>query len=128
VSSDSNRRASPRIDARIKVQFRNGREFIACYSENLSRGGIFLQTEIPPDPNAILEVVLDIPNNVPSSNRQIVLRGRVIRLMSVVENSKATHKVAVQFVELTPQIQMQLDSLYEQILEAPRTDAKLSAE
>src|SRR5207302_707654 len=100
--------------------FKNGREFIACYSENISKGGIYLQTELPPDPNALLEIVLDLPTALQASGtKQISLRGRVVRLMSLVENSKATHKVAVQFIELTPQIQMQLDLLYEEFLNSP---------
>jgi hypothetical protein len=110
-----NRRIFPRIDARVKVQFRSGKEFIDCYSENISQGGILLQSNIPPDPNAVMEIVMDLPAGETLPSRQVALRGRVVRLMSVVENSKAIHKFAIQFVELTPQIQAQLDLLYEQL-------------
>lgn len=111
-----NRRIYPRIDARVKVQFRSGKEFIACYSENISQGGILLQSEVPPDPNAVMEIVLDLPAGNPTTPaRQLPLRGRVVRLMSMVENSKATHRFAIQFVEMTPQVQAQLDLLYEQL-------------
>ncbi len=117
MTADANRRSSNRVDARVKVQFKNGREFVACYSENISKGGIFLQSEVPPDPNATLEIVLDFPEGVASSqSKAIVLKGKVVRLMSVVDSGKAIHKVAVQFIELTPQIQMQLDLLYESLL------------
>ncbi|MDB5038358.1 MAG: hypothetical protein JWQ35_1886 [Bacteriovoracaceae bacterium] len=119
MTEPKNRRVHPRVDARVRVQFKSGKEFVACYSENLSKGGIYLQTSVPPDPNAVLEIVLDLPETLQSSSSQLLLRGRVIRLMSMVEDSKAIHKVAVQFVELTPQIQMQLDLLYEELLSQP---------
>jgi hypothetical protein len=115
-----NRRFHPRLDARVRVQFRNGKEFIACYSENISKGGIYLQSVKPPDPNAVMEIILDLPpKNRVFPEAQLKLKGRVIRLMSYVEDSKATHKFAVQFVELTPQIQTQLDLLYDELLKNP---------
>ena len=107
-----NRRASPRIDARIQVDFRSGREFIVCYSENISKGGLALQTESAPDPNAVIEIILHPPAE--SGHREdIKLRGRIVRMMSMMDCGKALHKVALQFVDMTPQIQMKLDLLYE---------------
>ncbi len=107
-----NRRASPRIDARIRVDFRSGREFIACYSENISKGGLFLQTETAPDPNASIEVVLHPPEES-GSHEDIKLLGRIVRMISVSDSGKSLHKVALQFIDMTPQVQSKLDLLYE---------------
>jgi hypothetical protein len=109
-----NRRTAPRVDARIQVAFQSNEEFIHCYSENISKGGIFLQTDVQPDPNATIEVVLHTPKSSLSDSREIRLKGRVVRLFSIVENAKQVHKVALQFVDLTPQVQTQLDMLYEE--------------
>lgn len=110
----ANRRSSARVDARIQVAFQSNAEFIHCYSENISKGGIFLQTEIQPDPNATIEIILLPPKSAKTAPGEIKLKGRVVRLFSVVENSKPIHKVALQFVDLTPQVQTQLDLLYEE--------------
>lgn len=96
------------------MAFQNNQEYVQCYSENISQGGLFLQTNVPPDPNATIEIVLQPPKNA-KNHSPITLKGRVVRLVTVIEESKAIHKVAVQFVEMTPQIQTQLDILYEEM-------------
>ncbi|MBN8555138.1 MAG: PilZ domain-containing protein [Deltaproteobacteria bacterium] len=115
----SERRRSKRIDARIEVQFRSGKEFVACYTQNLSKGGIYLETETLPDPNASIEIVLELP---PSASRKkgdtIKVVGRVVRLMTISMDSKTIHKIGVQFLDVNPQTQMQLDLFYEELANA----------
>jgi hypothetical protein len=106
-----NRRHSERVDARINVRFRTGDEYVLCYSQNLSRGGIYLEAETLPDPNAIIELVLQLPN---PKEKQITLRGRVARTMSVSSGGKTVHKIAIQFIEVPPELQAQLDLFYNQ--------------
>jgi hypothetical protein len=82
--ANKNRRRSDRIDARIKVQFRSGKEFSACYSQNLSKGGIYLETADLPDPNALIELDMELPgspqNPTPTT---ISITGKIVRLMTV---------------------------------------------
>ncbi len=104
------RRSSPRIDAKIEVQFQSGKDFARCYTENLSKGGILLQTDELPDPNATIEVVLYTPGN---DTHKISVRGKVVRRITVSENSKKVHKVALQFVDITADAQTEIDRLYE---------------
>ncbi len=112
----SDRRIHPRIDARIRVQFKTGKEFIDSYSENISKGGIYLETSAAPDPNAVLEVVLDLPLALQAPDlKQITLRGRIVRTITSSEDKKTTHKVAIQFIEMTPQIQTKLDMMYDDL-------------
>lgn len=111
-----NRRKSERVDAKIQVKFRSQQEFSACYSQNLSKGGIYLETESLPDPNAVIELDLEIPAS--SSRPQassVSLRGRIVRLMSVAVEGKKVHKVAIQFIDVPPHIQFQIDALYEEL-------------
>jgi c-di-GMP-binding flagellar brake protein YcgR len=112
------RRRSQRIDARIEVQFRSGTEFTACYTQNLSKGGIYLETESLPDPNATIEIVLELPKSDTRKSTKLKLIGRIVRLMSVSIDSKTIHKVGIQFLDVPPQIQVQLDSFYEELAKA----------
>lgn len=116
MSEVQNKRAHPRVDAKIDVQIRTGAEFAACYSQNISKGGIYLETEVLPDPNAIVELVLDLPPELmKASPKSITLKGRIVRLMTVTSEKRTIHKVAIQFLEIQPDIQLQLDRLYEQL-------------
>ena len=112
----ANKRSSNRIDARIEVKISTQKEFEVCYSQNISRGGIFLETSILPDPNANIELVLNLkPLLAGSSDSMLSLTGRVVRLISVSENGKSIHKIGIQFVDLSPQVQMQIDQIYERL-------------
>ena len=121
MPSGSERRISPRVDAKIDVHFRSGDEFVRCYSTNISKGGILLETNELPDPNAMIDVVLELPRAPkPSQNdpEKISLRGRIVRRISLSENGTQIHKVAIQFVEVSPDAQNELDRLYESFVEA----------
>jgi len=111
-----NRRGSDRIDAKIEVQFRSNKEFVSCYSQNISKGGIYIETFELPDPNANVELVLDLSAATSDSNLgKVSLVGKVVRLMTMSIDGRKVHKVALQFIDVPPQIQAKLDSLYEKL-------------
>jgi hypothetical protein len=115
-SNLASRRKSERIDARILVQLRSGQEFVQAYSQNISKGGIYLETSNLPDPNATIEVAFDLSSIADSSiPQQLVLTGRVVRLMTVHEGGKPLHKIAIQFVDLDPSLQVQIDALHDRL-------------
>jgi hypothetical protein len=122
----ADRRRSQRIDARIEVQFRNGKEFTACYTQNLSKGGIYLETETLPDPNALIELVLEIPATIrQAGGTTLKLMGRIVRLMSVNSDSKTIHKVGIQFLDVPAQVQLQLDSFFDELAKAePKAEVR----
>lgn len=104
------KRKFPRYDARIEVKFETGEEYTICYSRNISRGGIFIETAELPDPNATIELVLDLTEPMESAKPlQLKVTGKVVRLMSINESGKSTHHVAIQFVDIPPQVQIELD-------------------
>ncbi len=119
MTNDQNpatRRSSERIDARIQVKFRSGQEFAKAYSQNISRGGIYLETKTLPDPNATVEIALDL--ELPTKNSslgEILLKGKVVRLMTINVDGQTVHKIALQFIDVEPQIQAKLDALYIQL-------------
>ncbi len=115
-SSLASRRKSERIDARILVQLRSGQEFAQAYSQNISKGGIYLETSNLPDPNATIEVSFDLSSLADSTIPQrLVLTGKVVRLMTIHEGGKPLHKIAIQFVDLDPSLQLQIDTLYDRL-------------
>jgi hypothetical protein len=110
---NDDRRSSKRIDARIQVDFRNEKEFVQCYSQNLSKGGIYLETPQLPDPNANIELSLHLPASANGgASEEIRLMGKVVRLMSISVSGQTVHKVALQFVDVSAELQAKLDALY----------------
>ena len=112
-------RKSERIDARILVQLKSNADFFHAYSQNISKGGVLLESQTLPDPNAIVEVQFDLGSifgaGGPSS---LALTGKVVRLMSIIENGKPIHKVAIQFIDLDPRLQLQIDALYNRLTQS----------
>lgn len=114
--SSREQRQSPRLDARIEVGFQTENEFSLCYSKNISRGGIFLETEILPSPNARIEIIFDLSKILDESeNQRISIVGKVVRLMSLSADGKNIHQIALQFVELDPQKELLLDRIFEKL-------------
>jgi len=83
--------------------------------KNISRGGLFLEAEVLPDPNAVVDLVLDLTENLGPEPAIVNLKGRVVRLMTVTEGKKSFHQIAIQFFDVTPQIQLQLDRYYQEL-------------
>ena len=55
-------RAFPRYAARFKVTFSDPLEFIEQYADNISRGGVFIETLDPPELERSVAVVLQLPD------------------------------------------------------------------
>lgn len=96
--------------------FQTENEFSLCYTKNISRGGIFLETEILPSPNARIEIVFDLSKILDESeNQRIAILGKVVRLMSLSVDGKNIHQIALQFIELDPQKELLLDRIFEKL-------------
>ena len=55
-------RASPRVEARLEVRFYHRDTFVKVYTENISRGGMFVATEEVLEPGTEIGVDLVIPD------------------------------------------------------------------
>lgn len=114
--SSSEKRKYPRYDARIKIKFKSEEEFAICYTKNISRGGIFVESLELPDPNATIELVLDLTEPMHSPTPlELKVTGKVVRLMTINSDSQSVHHVAIQFVDIPPNVQLQLDRYYDQL-------------
>jgi len=67
------RRATPRYSTRFAVRFGTVDEFKREYATNISAGGIFIHTEAPPEMNAVIEVVLELPGGNPVEAKALVV-------------------------------------------------------
>ncbi len=63
----------PRAPVLLKIVYQRMNAFIADYSRNISKGGIFVETEYPFDPGTIFDFHVSLPER-PEALR---LRGRV---------------------------------------------------
>lgn len=75
--SRQNTRQAPRAPIELKVEYRRLNAFIADYTHDLSRGGLFIKTERPLDEGTECLFTL----HVPSLAEQIALRGVVRRVV-----------------------------------------------
>lgn len=110
--SPKERRKYPRVDAVIKVRFKNKDEYITSYSENISRGGIFLRVNQLPDPNAQVELEFTLPGETDV----IKVLGRIVRLMSNSNPEKPTellHEVGIAFLNLNEEAKKQFKRFYQ---------------
>lgn len=65
-------RAHDRIPFCVRVQFRNASSFLVAYTVNLSRGGVFLETDEPVPIGSAVTLQIEVPQAGP-----VVLSGRV---------------------------------------------------
>lgn len=70
-------RAFPRYVARFKVRFTDALEFIEQYADNISRGGVFIETLDPPELERSVSVVLELPDGGASISAAALVVHRV---------------------------------------------------
>ena len=91
------KRKYPRIEAKVQVAFRTVADLVAEYTKNISKGGIFLKTDQPLDPNAEIELTITFPDNLGSYQ----VLGRVTRLLCVshpTDPEKQLHGAGIRFL------------------------------
>ena len=67
------RRATHRYAARFAVRFGSVDDFRREYATNISAGGLFIRTEQPPEMDAVVDVVLELPGGEPIQGKALVV-------------------------------------------------------
>jgi len=67
------RRATHRYAARFAVRFGSVDDFRREYATNISAGGLFIRTEHPPEMDAVVDVVLELPGGEPIQGKALVV-------------------------------------------------------
>jgi type IV pilus assembly protein PilZ len=57
------RREHPRAPVRLEIRYQRTNAFIADYARNISKGGVFVETESPFNPGTVFEFQLSLPEN-----------------------------------------------------------------
>ena len=90
----------------VQVQFRTASSFLVAYSMNLSRGGMFLETDAEIPTGALMTVDLDVPGAGTTS-----LNGAVAWRRSLEEASAGPPGIGVEFADVAPQLGSLIDKL-----------------
>jgi uncharacterized protein (TIGR02266 family) len=104
-------RAYPRVPARLRVGWTSSRDFLSAYSQNISRGGIFIATDDPPALREILELSVELPDGLPP----VKTRAEVVRRVTTAEakRSGAVAGAGFQFIDAGDDFRERLDACIE---------------
>ena len=104
-------RAYPRVPARLRVGWTSSRDFLSAYSQNISRGGIFIATDDPPALREILELSVELPDGLPP----VKTRAEVVRRVTTAEakRSGAVAGAGFQFIDASDDFRERLDACIE---------------
>lgn len=111
------RRALERARKRLKVSWASAREFLVAYSDNISRGGIFVVTDAPPALREVVDLSLELPDDNPIPART---QAEVVQRVTV-EEARAQGRIAgagLQFVGAGDDFRARLDACMEHLLTA----------
>ena len=104
-------RAYPRVPARLRVGWTSARDFLVAYSENISRGGIFIATDNPPALREIVELSVALPDGLPPVNT----RAEVVHSVTAAQ-ARSSGRVAgagLQFIDAGDDFRQRLDACIE---------------
>ena len=110
-------RGYQRFHTQFTVRFRTAREFVREHAENISRGGVFIQTQSPPQVDEVITVQLELPDGGPIATSS----GLVMHCVTVdeAEQNGLIPGIGVQFLDADDQFRERIDR-YIQSLSAPR--------
>jgi len=105
----SETRDSVRVPTRINVSFSSDRDLVRCLMTNLSRGGVFVQTEhpLPIKTQFTLHIHVDDPK------RKIAVPAEVVSVAVGPGFARHQQGMGLRFLDLTPEVEKQLHELYE---------------
>jgi uncharacterized protein (TIGR02266 family) len=104
-------RAWPRIPARLRVGWTSSRDFLSAWSQNISRGGIFIATDHPPELREVVELSVELPDGKPP----VKTRAEVVHCV-MPEQARRTGTTAgagLQFLDADDDFRERLDACIE---------------
>jgi type IV pilus assembly protein PilZ len=111
---DDPRRAFPRVETRFAVRFGTVQDFVLEYAANISAGGVFVQSENPPQLHSVVTVTLELPDG----GKPVEAKGLVVHRVSPEEAKvrKTPPGAGVQFVDSSDEFRERIDRAIEFIL------------
>lgn len=108
----ADRRMSVRVPARLGVTFRDPGELRACLMTNLSRGGLFVETDSPAEIGTRLLLVLQIEQ----SGETLEVPTEVVSINSRPDTAAQPRGMGLRFLEMKPEVAEKVDAFYERKL------------
>ncbi|HEY6912964.1 MAG TPA: PilZ domain-containing protein [Myxococcales bacterium] len=108
-------RGFPRVQTRLQVGWSSPREFLVAYSENISRGGIFVATQNPPPVREMVELLLELPDGQAPAKTS----AEVVQCVTA-EQARATGRTAgagLQFIGGDEDFRRRVDACIEHLLQ-----------
>jgi hypothetical protein len=114
LNSHSEKRKFPRVQAffRINLSLANDKERAIALAKDISKGGLYFQTEKLLGPNDIVEVTFSLPGN----DKIYTVKGQVIRLVTMDDpehDSKNKYGAGIRFVEIENEVVEAIKALVE---------------
>ncbi len=104
------RRQHPRFDARIKVGFKSTRAFLWAYSEDISKGGIFIKTTKPMPLNSRVQLKLCLPGR----SKEISVVGKVVYIVKE-GNTRKVPGMGLQLVDFDKGVKKEIEEYLEEL-------------
>jgi uncharacterized protein (TIGR02266 family) len=102
------KRTYERVPARLLVRWTSSRDFLSAYSQNISRGGIFIATDDPPQLREIIELSVALPDGLPP----VKTRAEVVRRVTAAEARRTggAAGAGLQFLDAGDDFRQRLDA------------------
>ncbi|UCD86009.1 MAG: TIGR02266 family protein [Deltaproteobacteria bacterium] len=111
------RRQHPRFDTKIKVGFKNVNDFLWAYSEDISKGGIFIKTTDPMPMNSKVQLKLCLPDR----SKEISVVGKVINIFKGGETERGPG-MGLQLIDFDKGAKKEIEEYMEELIK--RDDSK----
>jgi uncharacterized protein (TIGR02266 family) len=106
-------RGFQRFHTQFTVRFRTAREFVREHAQNISRGGVFIQTGTPPPLDEVITVQLELPDGgAPATTSGLVMH-RVTP--EEAEQQGIVPGIGVQFLEADDHFRERIDQYVGQL-------------
>lgn len=109
-------RHEPRVPARLGVAFSTGSEVGRAWTQDISRGGVFVATESPPALGTAVELTLALPGG-----DAVKLAAEVVRVIGPEESAAKGFQqgCGLTFHDLSPEVSKRLEAFVEAVELAP---------
>ncbi len=119
------RRASPRADIVVRVNYQNVDSLFSEFARNINDGGIFVETETPQPVGTDVELEFKLPG----ADQPIKVVGNVVRSVSAADqtDSNATLGMGIEFENLGSDVRQQINEIVKKLRSNTATKPDASA-
>ena len=118
------RRASPRAEIVIRVNYQSVDSLFSEFARNINDGGIFIETKTPQPTGTNVELEFKLPG----SNRPIEVTGNVVRTVSADQvEPDGVAGMAIEFENLGSDARQQINEIIQKLRPKSPTESDSSA-